>query len=207
MRALPVDEAGRPVPKFVEWVDGKPDFRLMSGRFLRRCVMEHLCWVCGVKMGRFSAFTAGPMCLVNLNSAEPPSHYECARYSALHCPFLINPNKVRREAHLPDGRVDPAGVMIRRNPGVTAVIVCTSWTAYRDGAGVLFNIGTKRLGGPADSIDRVEFYRESRPATRAEILESIESGIPLLAETCDGDPACLAYLDAQVEGAMKWLPA
>lgn len=206
MTTLPVDEAGRPVPTFVQWIDDKPDFRVMSSQHLRRCVMDHKCWVCGHPLGRYAAFVVGPMCLVNLNSAEPPSHYNCAFYSATHCPFLVNPNKVRRETHLPDGMGEPAGVMIRRNPGVTAVIVVTSWTAYRDGPGLLFNIGTKRLGGHPDFIDRVEWYREGRTATRAEILESLGGGIPLLAEACDGDPACLAYLQEQVGKAMEWVP-
>jgi len=206
MRNLPKDEAGRPVPKFVEYIDGKPDFRLMSSHHMRNAVMNRMCWVCGQPLGKYAVFTAGPMCLVNLNSAEPPSHYECALYSATHCPFLTNPDKTRRETGLPDvGLTDPAGIMITRNPGVTCLIVVRYWTVYRDGPGLLFNIGTQRLDGPV-RIERVEWYCRGREATRAEVDKSMETGLPALVESCDGDPACLAYLQRKADAAQIWLP-
>jgi hypothetical protein len=34
------------------------------------------------------SFVVGPMCGINRNSAEPPSHKECAQWSARNCPFL-----------------------------------------------------------------------------------------------------------------------
>jgi hypothetical protein len=164
MHGLPLDDAGRPVPYFVEYVDGKPDFRVMSAHHMKRAITERLCWVCGQSMFKFATFTAGPMCLVNLNSAEPPSHHECAVYSALHCPFLTNPAKVRREAHLPEAKVDPAGISILRNPGVTCLIVTDRWLPYRDGMGILFSIGRRRWADEP-RIERVEWYAEGRPAT------------------------------------------
>jgi hypothetical protein len=35
---LPADERGYPVPKFVEWIDGKPDFRCVDSRWLTKTV-------------------------------------------------------------------------------------------------------------------------------------------------------------------------
>lgn len=199
MRTLPRDSAGRPIPKFVETIDGVPDFRVMATDHLRRAVKTKACWVCGEMLGRLAVFTAGPMCLVNLNSAEPPSHYECARYSARLCPFLSNPDKVRREAHLPETRVI-AGFSIPRNPGVAALIVVRSWKPYLDhtGRGVLFEMGTP---------ERVEWYCRGRDATRAEVQESLDGGLPTLRAACHGDPVCLGFLDAALERATVFLPA
>jgi hypothetical protein len=51
MSDLPVDERGFPVPWFVAWFDGKPEFRAMDGLKWIRAVREHLCWVCGGRLG------------------------------------------------------------------------------------------------------------------------------------------------------------
>lgn len=85
---LPTDERGYPVPYFVEWIDGKPDFRVMSSKNLARAVKYRRCWICGEELGRFLCFTIGPMCGVNRISSEPPSHYDCARFAVSACPFL-----------------------------------------------------------------------------------------------------------------------
>jgi hypothetical protein len=63
---LPVDERGYPVPKFVERIDGKPDFRCVDGRWLTKTVQQKPCWLCGEKLGRHFAFVVGPMCAIQL---------------------------------------------------------------------------------------------------------------------------------------------
>ena len=85
---LPV-ERGYPVPFFVDRVDGHYDFRVADARKLKLCVMKKLCWICGEPLGRNLTFAIGPMCAINRISAEPPSHRECAEWSARACPFLI----------------------------------------------------------------------------------------------------------------------
>src|SRR6516164_3611940 len=94
LKHLPIDERGYPVPWFVDWVDGKPEFRAMDGRKFRDAIKKRLCWVCGDRLGINLAFLAGPMCGINRTSAEPPSHYICAAWSARNCPFLNNPHAV-----------------------------------------------------------------------------------------------------------------
>lgn len=220
MRQLPLDEAGRPVPKFVEWVEGKPDFRLMSMPALGAAVRRKLCWVCGEPLGRLAAFVSGPMCVVNLISAEPPSHYECALYSATHCPFLNNPDKGRREAHMAEGSYEVAA-MIKRNPGVTALIVTGHWEWMFDplgSKGVLFKIGSKLPGvaemrraapqrlKPTVVVERVEWYSRGREATADEVAASIESGLPILREACKENAYAHDMLDHDIERAQQWLP-
>jgi hypothetical protein len=113
---------------------------------------------------------------------------------------------VRRKDGLIDVKAS-AGIMIERNPGVMML-----WYTRRHhllnvhrraqanaGAGTLF-----QLGRPF----KLEWYTQGRPATRAEILESIESGLPILRETAaqqDG-PAGVAYLETQIVDAMKLVP-
>jgi hypothetical protein len=201
MSLLPIDAAGRPVPKFVEWIDGKPDFRIMSAKHLVMAVRHRLCWVCGHGLGRHLSFTVGPMCLINLISAEPPSHHECATYSATHCPFLTNPERDRRENNLPDNAGKPAGIMIARNPGVTAVITTTRFSANPQPAGLLFQIGEP---------EKVEWYSEGRPASRDEVEASIASGMPILLAADAGTPEEAEAHQAiarEVAAARRWFPA
>jgi hypothetical protein len=175
--ALPRDK-GRPVPWFVQWFDGTPDFRVVDGSKFRDALRFGWCWVCGERVGRFATFTVGPMCVVNRTSAEPPAHRECAEYSARACPFLSIPNMVRRERHVPDGVTEPAGIMIKRNPGVTVVWTTLKYTLQRTPSGPLFDIGE-----PVE----VEWFAQGRQATRAEIMASIESGLPALQVLADTD--------------------
>jgi hypothetical protein len=156
MERLPRDSANRPVPAFVEWIDGAPDFRVMSHKHLVASVKLGLCWTCGEQLGSHKTFVIGPVCAVNRISAEPPSHTDCARFSAIACPFLSNPNKVRRDANMPEGGTAPAGVSIPRNPGVTLLWTVRRYKMIRDGNGVLFQIGEP---------DDLEWYCRGRAAT------------------------------------------
>jgi len=185
---LPLDDRGYPVPAFVTWFDqdgevtqpgdGKPDFRVVSLERVQRCIAGERCWICDGVLGGFRTFVIGPMCCVNRISSEPPSHLDCAEYAVRACPFLILPNSKRREADLPPEATEPAGTMLRRNPGCSALWTTKRYqieTAREGGEGYLF-----RLAAPTS----LTFWAEGRRATRAEVDASIESGLPVLRETC-----------------------
>jgi hypothetical protein len=174
---LPVSERGYPVPFFVDYIDGKPEFRAMDPAKFSACVRQNLCWVCGQRLGRYKCFAIGPMCAVNRISSEPPSHVECAEWSAKACPFLSNPNMVRREHGLPEDRRS-AGVMIKRNPGVTLLWTVTRYGIEKESNGVLFSL---------HDPESVSWWCESRPATRGEVEASVADGLPLLEAACKSD--------------------
>lgn len=196
---LPKDRHGRPVPWFVAWIDGQPDFRVLRPDW-KVALAYDLCWVCGQQRGRHAAFVVGPMCAVNRVSAEPPSHLPCAVYSATHCPFLITPNMVRRDKHLPEGVADPAGVMIRRNPGVALVWSSRTWKLKPDGAGgILFD-----LAEPTSAL----WFAEGRPATHAEVDASIQSGMPLLIDLAVQEgPRAVTLLAGMAQAVLPLMPA
>lgn len=186
IRALPVDPVRNiPVPWFTPWVNGKPEFWAMDGEKLHLAVACRLCWVCGEVLATEKVFVIGPMCAVNRISAEPPSHRECAEFSARACPFLSRPHMTRRCADdLP--HVKPAGVMIERNPGVTVLWATGTYQVVRERRGVLFQIGAPL---------RVECYAEGRLATAAEVRESFDTGLPALAGIAEQQgPEALAEL-------------
>jgi hypothetical protein len=208
--ALPRDHRGYPVPWFVVWLDaddrplprgeGRPDFRVIMPDALDEAI-RGACWICGHRLGRYQTFVIGPMCAVNRNSAEPPSHHDCATYAARACPFLARPHARRRENAMPGEAVEPAGVAIKRNPGVALLWTTRKYRPYRDpfNGGVLFDIGEP---------DQVEWFAEGRPATREEVMASIDSGLPLLREAAEQDgAAALRELDRYVERAMTLVPA
>lgn len=175
---LPVDERGYPVPWFVAWRDGKPEFRAMDGEKWVRAVAQRLCWVCGEQLGNWLTFVIGPMCGITRTTGEPPCHLDCARWSARNCPFLSRPHMVRREDGLPDN-IEIAGIAISRNPGVTLLWTTRTFDVFDDGNGK----GLISVGDP----ERVEWWAEGRPATREEVEHSVETGIPILQGLAEQD--------------------
>jgi hypothetical protein len=203
MRNLRIDERGYPVPWFVAWVDDghggeRPEFRAMDARKWRQAVKLKLCWVCGQQLGRWLAFPIGPMCAVNRVTAEPPSHRECAEYSIRNCPFLSQPQMVRRTEDLPTAAEEPAGIGIKRNPGVVCLWITRSYELF-DGRGKpLITIGEPST---------VTWWREGRPASRFEVMRSIESGLPILLTAAQTDgPFAVEQLGKMVTQAQQWYP-
>lgn len=198
IKKLPLNKDGYPVPWFVAWVDGVPDFRVIGPNKIRDAVKIKLCWVCGEPLGAYMAFVIGPMCAINRVSSEPPSHRDCAIFSAIACPFLSNPERPRRESSLPDGYQDPAGISIDRNPGVTLIWITKSYKIIRLDKGILFEIGNR---------EEVLWYARGRLATREEVIVSIETGIPQLEKAAeeDGEQA-VALLEKRSLAVMEFLP-
>jgi hypothetical protein len=198
LRQLPVDARGYPVPWFVAWHDGQPEFRAMDARKWRDAVQLKLCWVCGQPLGRWLAFPIGPMCAVNRVTAEPPSHRECAEWSIRNCPFLSQPRMVRRESGLSEVE-EPGGQMIRRNPGVTCLWITRGYEVFNDGTGKpLITVGAPEI---------VTWWTEGRAATRAEVEASIESGLPILMAAAQRDGRfAIEQLGRCVEAAKPWYP-
>lgn len=190
-----------PVSKFVQWIDGKADFRVMDGQFRARAIKFHLCWVCGGKLGGLSTYVVGPMCAVNRVSTEPPSHQGCGEFSATHCPFMRQPDRTRREGRLPEGWSNPGGIMIERNPGVMLL-----WHTKRAPQPFRDEQGGWLLHLP-DPVG-VDWWTQGRPATRNEVLAAIDSGLPILQEAAEQDgPRALEALERAHASALALVPA
>lgn len=209
---------GYPVPWFVAWLDekqnplprgqGTPDFRVIAPGAIEEALHNGMCWICGDRLpkGYAYAFVVGPMCAVNRTSAEPPSHIVCADWSARACPFLSNPEMVRRDRGKPEHATEAAGYALQRNPGVALVWVTKTASAFNvpesvpgAGPGILFNIGEPL---------KVRWYAEGRDATREEVMASIDSGFPLLEEiAAEEGPDALVALGEMVAEARDLVPA
>jgi hypothetical protein len=207
MRDLPVDERGYPVPWFVDWIDGKPEFRAMDGRKFVAAIKSKLCWVCGEKLGVNVCFVAGPMCGINRTSSEPPSHLDCARWSAANCPFLSNPRMVRREDEAINNqtlRDNAAGIAITRNPGVAMLWITRQYEVFntaevRGSANQGYLI---QMGEP----ESVEWWACGRKATRDEVKASIGSGLPNLEAIARTERGGMEALAQAIVRFDKWLP-
>lgn len=199
MRSLPQDARGFPVPWFVVWADGKPDFRCVAPGKVEDAIRHNLCWVCGEPLGRFLSFVTGPLCAVNGTAAEPPAHHDCGLYSACTCPFLTKPRMRRNDKDLSYADAHPAGSMIERNPGVTLLWTTRSFKAVSTNGGVMFRVG------PATSI---EWFAQGRAAGRAEVLHSLEDGIGHLQKLAkDESPEAERALETLYRAALRLLPA
>lgn len=193
MNSLPISDEGYPVPWFVPWIDGKPEFRGMDHEKLGIAIRHDKCWLCGGPLGKYKVFTIGPMCAVNRVSSEPPSHSDCAHYAVRACPFLSQPKMRRNEKNMPEG--DVAGIGIKRNPKVTMLWTTLSYKVFRAPGGPGFLLS---LGEPIEW----EYFYEGRQAYHDEIIESMETGLPALMKEAvkDGSKAVEAlnkqYADA-----------
>ena len=197
IKRRPVDHRDFPVPYFVVWIDGKPDFRLVMPGRLGECFKNKICWICGEPLGRFLAFAIGPMCVVNRTTSEPAQHLECAQFAAKACPFLTNPQACRRSGGLPE-HSDMPGEPLLRNPGVVAVYVTRDYQPFDAGNGYLFH-----LGDPTT----VHWYVLGKEATRAQIDEAMAAGLPAIMEMAESEsPKAVAALNRCVAKAQIWLP-
>ena len=204
---LPQDKHGRPVPWFVAWIDGVPDFRIVARNKVTEAVHFAKCFICGDDLGRWLTFPVGPMCTINRTAPEPPNHKDCAIYAAQVCPFLARPGMRRREAGLPEGHsltTHAPGVAIKHNPGVTAIWTTRSQQPFADGkGGLLF-----QMGDP----EEVLWFAEGRPATRPEVLESMAAELAILRDlTTQATPEPqladeLAKLERAYQKALPHLP-
>lgn len=197
--ALPIDPVrGYPVPWFVAWVDGKPDFRIIDDRKRYTAVAEARCWLCGERMGAYKTFVIGPMCAINRISSEPPSHLDCADFAARACPFLVRPHAQRREGNLPEDHQEAPGNSIKRNPGVSLVWTTRAYSIVRADQSWLINVGEP---------SSVKWYREGRAATREEVLESVRTGYPeLLKIAAAQGVAAINELESRRAAAEKHYP-
>jgi hypothetical protein len=196
MKALPIEQRGYPVPWFVGTFEGKRDFRVADQHKRVIAVKDKLCWVCGGKLGRHLAFVIGPMCAVNHNTSEPPSHRECALFAAQACPFLILPKSDYRKP--PEGGTMLPG-SLGGNPGVCCVWITRTYRPYKVEDSWLIRIG------PAEEV---LWYAEGKPATREQVLESLERRLPALESIAkeEGERA-QAALAAMVAETMELLPS
>jgi hypothetical protein len=202
MKHLPIDERGYPVPWFVHVKeDGIPEFRMMNFSKFVRAIREKLCWVCGHRLGVHQSFVLGPMCTITRTTQEPPSHLDCAQWSAKACPFLTNPNMKRREDDFTreaEQSIHQPGCPIKRNPGSIAVWTTREYRPFSDGSGGVL----LRVGDP----EHVTWWREGRAASRREALESIESGLPILYAADNNDPKAVAEINARFLAMQHLLP-
>jgi len=176
---LPKDQRGFPVPWFVAWVNGDPDFRMIDTPKLPLAVKRSLCWICGmVKSYRHHTFVIGPMCAINRVTSEPPCHYECAEFAIKACPFLTQPRMRRNEKSMPEKYQEAVGTHLDHNPGVTCLWTTREFRPFQVDGGVLFRLGKS---------ENVSWFREGRAATRLEVEAAIEKGLPKLKELAASD--------------------
>jgi hypothetical protein len=181
---LPMSDRGFPIPAFVAWLDtegknylpqgtrgAKRDFRIIDHTYMDRCYRFNKCWICGEVLGRHRVFVIGPMCAVNHNTMEPPSHRGCAEYAVRTCPFMMQPRMRRNPTGKIEEHMTVPGIHLERNPGCYCLYETEHYRRTHVQGGMLC-----RLGEPS----RVEWFTEGRPSTRAEVTASIDSGMPFL---------------------------
>lgn len=97
LQHLPVDDRGYPVPFFVPWKDGKPQFLYADERKVANCVERKICGICGKLMMHGDSFmVTGPIGYKNRVASDAPMHRRCAEYSLRVCPHMYYEKSERR---------------------------------------------------------------------------------------------------------------
>jgi hypothetical protein len=101
----------------------------------------------------------------------------------------------RNEKDMPIDATQPAGEMIRHNPGVSLLWTTRKYFTQRLSNGVLFKIGEP---------ETLEFWAEGQRATKKQVLDSVESGLPILQEmAAEEGPDAIRLFQTMVIAAMK----
>jgi hypothetical protein len=137
------------------------------------------------------------MCAVNRATSEPPCHLECARWSAVNCPFLSRPHMVRRLGEEEELIPNQAGMPIMRNPGALCIWTTRTFEVFRSGGGYLLEVGEP---------EAVEWWAEGKPATRAQVDHSITTGLPALEEPAQKQEGAMEALRKAQARLTPWLP-
>ena len=196
---LPTDRRGFPVPWFVSWRDGEPDFPVVDGAKLGMAWEGEKCWVCGDRLGAWRSWVVGPMSVIEGASPEPPAHHECAVFSLCACPHLSSPTAAHSERyrHLP-GHLAQANISkIRSGAAALWITKGRGATPFRAGDGVLF-----KLNEPS----RLEWYSGGRRATSAEVREAVAVGLPTLQTTAEKEGRQAAFR-TRLTWLERWMPA
>jgi hypothetical protein len=173
IKGLPKDARGFPVPWFVAWYDGKPDFRVTDANKKRLAVTTRLCWVCGERLGPEMCFVATPICAIYRDAPEPPCHRECGVFAARACPFLTKPRMRRWERGMPEESILAVGD-VDMNPGAAMLWFTRDYGTRQVDDDIVFE-----MGEPTEVLWMVE----GRDATRAEVWVSIEDQLSVLIES------------------------
>lgn len=197
---LPVDPRGYPIPWFVAYFNGKPDFRVPDPQKVLKAMKQQRCYICGGPLGTRKTFVFGPASVIQYIAGEPPSHLTCAVYAVQVCPWLALPRARRRESNMPDLSQLPVSVsdgkyMIQTNPGISALTTVKRYAIGSNADGSLLL--------HLDGVESVEWWRERRLATRAEVASAFESARE---ELIARKRYTLDTIVADWDRAMSWLP-
>jgi hypothetical protein len=200
MRKLPLDPRGYPIPWFVATLEnGTQDIRIADSKKRVLAVNQNICWVCGETLGIYKAFPIGPMYAVNRTTSEPPCHLDCAIFSATNCPFLTRPRMKRNPRELPAETNEPAGIFLTRNPGAVCVWVTKSFKPFK--------VGPTDWLIKMDEPTQVIWYTEGKLATRQQVVDSIDSGLPAIMDIAlEEGPEAVDMLVKYRTRVEKYLP-
>lgn len=83
MRALTRDVDGKPIPFLLNKISGEPESKFADNARVAAVHANRNCWICGNKLGKYSAFIGNPLISVTRVSQALPAHSDCAKYAAM----------------------------------------------------------------------------------------------------------------------------
>lgn len=170
--SLPRDARGYPIPWFVEWFDGKPDFRVLKPCAAETAMARNICWICGQPLGVHRALVMGPLCALQRITSEPACHRECAEFAVQACPFMANPRMERSPRSMPLDSETLTKDYALENPGVFAIWMTRDIQFIKRGSGQRINNDfIIKFGEP----ERVMWYCEKRDAMLHEVLSALNA--------------------------------
>ena len=176
MAALPLDGRGLPVPHFVPWFDGEPDFSRVKPGALEFSHQNNLCWLCNEFLGVSKWFILDDITrCINRTASHLPSHRACAEFAAKNYPC-----------------------MTQAQHGCSCLWETNAYRVFTDLEGrITIDIG---------EASGATFWCDGRKASQEQVLESVRNSIgKLQAEAIGNGPMAMVELVRKVEDFRRWL--
>lgn len=126
---LKIDPRGYPIPYFVSWIEGKPEFRFLDHKRQEMIIAKGVCHICGKKLNKdYNYVISGPVGYQNRISSDAAMHRICAEFSLRACPHLYLQKAERRENDELGKMVAAApSVVIKDKPPVLLLVKVSKW--------------------------------------------------------------------------------
>jgi len=125
---LKIDSRGYPIPYFVSYINGKPEFRFIQPERIMMIIERKVCHICGKPLPKdFCYFISGPMGLQNRISTDAGMHRVCAEFSLIACPHLFFQKSERRHNDALAQTIDKGRAIIVDKPDTLFLVKCDKW--------------------------------------------------------------------------------
>ena len=174
---------------------GKPNYNLTDAEKYITCIRENKCFICGQTLGKHKAFMLPPLAVLRLQHNIPPSHRDCAIWSAETLPSTLNNKPMLLSANdqkQPEQKTGLIMIAVTTKAIYTATNNSPEWSFTNKESEILINEAHWYLDGKQVNYDEVQSHlnkalgvitaeiNQSDSEVKKEAIETLHSRYRLL---------------------------